>query len=409
MIDKLLLNNQIVTNKKKIIQARAQTINKLVQKLRKLKQLHEKIPQNAKITKNLEKSLQILSCVKKFKGSEIVRKILTLNKSPSSILTNGQAKPDEVALALLAGNKIIIAIIENLKNLLSLNDSNPGWQSEILEVSKRQQKATKSVEKKKTKKIVKKQPKIPVKSLPWKEENLDVSENENCNKIGEETTSGWKVEPISEKNALPALPKTTATERGVSNSNSTDSYQITKDHLKEPNDAKPVTTVDPFFFTETGDNYLSTVVIDRVQPEAVQDGLIRRERRDHTLRPNKKNNVFRKQFGRSEHVPQNGRIEKNYGHVVKPSPAPIDEKLHPSWIAKQKLKPIITEFKGHKIKFDNDGNDTTVVHGKPIKLERHQDKTPATSKEDIHPSWAAKQKQKPAIQEFKGTKVVFDD
>ncbi|XP_055850135.1 uncharacterized protein LOC129914775 [Episyrphus balteatus] len=422
MINKLLLNNQIITNKKKIQQARIQTINKLVQKIRRLKTLNEKKPQNAKITKNLEKIPKILVSLKKLKVADIIRKILTCTKKPSAILTNGQATPDDVAIALLACNKILVAIVETLRILLNLNDTNSGWQNEIMELSKRKKKILETGQRKKNKNIKsdKKQPKVLVKKLPWKEENLDNTETEqidnNVNVVV--PAKGWKIEPIGDASAEASLPKKIVKNKPEKVDKKPKFVVPSNEHDsdKESIHEKPITTVDPFFFTESGDNYVSTVVIDRVQPEPIQDGLIRRERRDNTIRPNKRNNIFRRQsfpnadgFEDRRQSVQSGRIDKRQVKLSQ-NPTTTDEKLHPSWAAKQKLKPAITEFKGHKITFDNEGNDTAVKSfNKPSKATNHQNKATVSSDENIHPSWAAKQKLKPAITEFKGTKITFDD
>lgn len=67
------------------------------------------------------------------------------------------------------------------------------------------------------------------------------------------------------------------------------------------------------------------------------------------------------------------------------------EDLHPSWAAKQKQKEL-KPFQGKKIVFEADA-------------ERRVE-PPAPS--DLHPSWAAKQKEK-GIQEFRGKKITFGD
>lgn len=438
MIDKLLLNNQIITNKKKIQQARTQTINKLVQKIRKLKLLQEKKPQNEKITKNIEKIPKVLMVLKKFKVSDIIRKILTLNKKPTSILTNGQAAFDDVAIALLAENKIIAGVVETLKTLLSLNDSNPDWETEVLEVSRRKQKNLKSGGKKKKNKPIKTditQAKVSPKKLPWKEENLETSIlNENDTQIDAlQPANGWKIEPVKESPIETSIPKTKTKNKIVIQPKSEAMINNVKDEEeKQSKNTKPMTVVDPFFFTDSGDNYLSTVIIDRIQPEPLQDGLIRRERRDHTFRPNKKNNIFRRQsaqngfdgeFEKSKHFIKSGRIDKHKNFEVNTNAVSIDEKLHPSWAAKQKLKPAIAEFKGHKITFDNDGNNTenksfkiklekSFSHKKQTTFEKYKNSGAKTNAvqidKQIHPSWAAKQKLKPTIADFKGHKITFD-
>ncbi|XP_053693596.1 uncharacterized protein LOC128741664 [Sabethes cyaneus] len=82
-----------------------------------------------------------------------------------------------------------------------------------------------------------------------------------------------------------------------------------------------------------------------------------------------------------------------------------DPNLHPSWAAKQKQKGI-KSFAGTKIVFDSiepiaAGTNKSLAKSKPVQVTEAQ---PA----DVHPSWAAKQKEK-GIKEFQGKKITFDD
>ena len=75
--------------------------------------------------------------------------------------------------------------------------------------------------------------------------------------------------------------------------------------------------------------------------------------------------------------------------------------VHPSWEAKQKQKPSIQTFKGSKIVFDDSA---------PVAVGQTEPKKKCTPTDvSVHPSWEAKQMQKSSIQTFKGSKIVFDD
>lgn len=150
--------------------------------------------------------------------------------------------------------------------------------------------------------------------------------------------------------------------------------------IKEPETQPKATTVDSFFITESGSNYMSTAVVDRVQADGPDDGLARKERRA-------------KQFGNT--ITPKAKKFNNFGDG-KPNgrgkPAEADGPDHPSWSAKRKQK-VIPDFQGKKTKFGATDSKAT---------------KPAASTGDVHPSWAAKQKQKPTITEFKGLKTTFD-
>ena len=82
-----------------------------------------------------------------------------------------------------------------------------------------------------------------------------------------------------------------------------------------------------------------------------------------------------------------------------------NEKVHPSWAAKQKQKPSIQAFAGSKIVFD----DSESAGDKKSTQKPSVPGKVGVSADKVHPSWEAKQKQKPSIQAFAGSKIVFDD
>lgn len=82
------------------------------------------------------------------------------------------------------------------------------------------------------------------------------------------------------------------------------------------------------------------------------------------------------------------------------------EKIHPSWAAKQKQKGI-DAFAGKKISFGEDGEDSS-SKSSPYNGKVHSiGKKNTNPDEKIHPSWLAKQKLKPVISSFQGKKISF--
>lgn len=225
-------------------------------------------------------------------------------------------------------------------------------------------------------------------------------------------------------------------------------------------DAAETHVVDSFFVTETGENYLSTAVTtnrnrgDLSDEENEKDlHMIRlnsskkytdmRERKQQRndkyhqgqskwndgkysqnqskwnnekqpQRQNRRNDEITKQngwTGQKDRKTQNGSMkpkwEKTNSNTPKPSFSSntnIDEKLHPSWAAKQKLKPVITSFQGKKITFGDDSVKEIRNSVAPM-----VQKSQTTSSDSLHPSWAAKQKLKPVITAFQGKKISFDN
>ncbi|EGF76946.1 hypothetical protein BATDEDRAFT_27995 [Batrachochytrium dendrobatidis JAM81] len=94
--------------------------------------------------------------------------------------------------------------------------------------------------------------------------------------------------------------------------------------------------------------------------------------------------------------------------------------LHPSWQAKRKTTIAITEFKGSRITFDDEGSvNTPVSESNKPSVKSHSNQAtakkekPAAPAEQLHPSWEAKRRAKEMEAKLKAsskpTKIKFDD
>ncbi|XP_073837432.1 rlb1 [Musca autumnalis] len=567
MLNKLQFNNMVISNKKGIQQARIQTINKLVHKIRKLKTLLEKRPEDSKCKERIRKSTETMEHLKKLKRVEIMKCVLLLEKPPASVITNGSSTPEEMAPALLAMNKVMQGLIKRFKLELKLEDSEDAkWREELKENSKRRQKIERTEEKKRKRQALKEQKAMARKRTEWLEQNCGDIKDGGDIKGGDikdvsiSTVPGWKIEEV-EDDILPKEVKAMEEKNNVTNIKKENIKRPTptqneKTHKKEVPQKKPKTeirkpviadqeaslpeeetdnesqpeetvqedflpeeetdnecqpeetfksngdsedseteetthVVDPFFVTETGENYLSTAVVTNTQNEGNNHEDEEKDRHLIQLNGTKKYTDFRenrrqrrsgegnfpqKNKWNDEKYPQkqsrfgnDNRREEQRGNrfgndtsnrrqdqkgnrfgndnnnrrqdqkpnrfgnenrrqdqqqkqwnngVSKRTDLKKNEdnadKLHPSWAAKQKLKPVITGFQGKKIVFGDDDNQANETKGnkksfnmnKPSKDNKSQN---VTTNETLHPSWAAKQKQKPVITAFQGKKISFDD
>lgn len=92
--------------------------------------------------------------------------------------------------------------------------------------------------------------------------------------------------------------------------------------------------------------------------------------------------------------------------------AAADVDLHPSWAAKQRTKGIAS-FQGSKKTFgDDEGTDDQPPAAKRAYVApASRGAAPSTDTDaaaKLHPSWLAKQKLKPVISAFQGKKITFD-
>ncbi|CAD7092125.1 unnamed protein product [Hermetia illucens] len=420
MLDKLQLNNQILANKAAVQKARLILVNKQVQKLRKLKQLKDKHPENKKLEMKFTRATEVLACLKKIKFNEILRQALLNQKSPSAVITNGLSTPEEIAQALYFSHKTIEEIVKHLKSVLNINDSDTSWRDQVVEPSKRKRKQQRTERKQQFRQERKARKELEKKRNEWLVENLPSVPQE----------SEAPVESEEKPNTLQAMFQEEDVDKVK---------QVQQDRKKQqekvrvPKEEAPVEdsslesdekheahhTVDDFFITQTGDHYLSTVVIDRKQPDQPDDGMVRKERRSiqngHHRYPEK-----RRKFDRQDWHSHNDRATKPFKRDNIRNTKPLkgsssskendtaSNQLHPSWAAKQRQKRIEPP-QGSKIVFDDEGNTASKVVNSKSKESSVKSVPKSDSKEKLHPSWEAKQKLKPSIAQFTGKKIVFDD
>ncbi|ETN65054.1 hypothetical protein AND_003186 [Anopheles darlingi] len=170
---------------------------------------------------------------------------------------------------------------------------------------------------------------------------------------------------------------------------------------------------DSFFVTESGTNYVAVApVLKKSEGDSDEDNIDAEEEEESWKFSVKRRKKQEQRNAAQGKVPdggkpsRNGKFESNKRSFAS-SNEPVkrfrrdsgqttepDAGLHPSWAAKQRQKVIIP-FAGKKVVFDDAGAN-------PVSSE------PTKAKDDLHPSWAAKQAQK-GIKPFAGKKVVFDD
>lgn len=120
--------------------------------------------------------------------------------------------------------------------------------------------------------------------------------------------------------------------------------------------AEHPTAVDDFFITADGSNYLSTAIANKTQGNDSDDDS--NQKKVYEKKP-RESSFFHKSDKKPEKSGSN-RFEgakrkwpnESDESVHKAKETKIDPELHPSWQAKQKQKPTITAFKGTKITFD---------------------------------------------------------
>lgn len=178
----------------------------------------------------------------------------------------------------------------------------------------------------------------------------------------------------------------------------------------------PKRQLDTFFVTDSGSAYMATSEFEeRVQPLGPNDGLDRRQRRANKFgkssAPSSREVPRIKRPDIATTKKQYSTLTRpNFVPTSKPVTAEVATDLHPSWAAKQKTKGLVA-FQGRKMTFSDDAESTKPTSSgtrssAPISI-KSASKAEEASK--LHPSWLAKQKLKPVISEFAGKKITFGD
>lgn len=255
-------------------------------------------------------------------------------KFGKNYLADSQSTIDQLAVGYFSQYKGLNSMFDVIRNKLNL-DNAPDWR-------------------KLAKKLFKKKDKTIKKERTDKKKNaIEESDNANPNESKLDSSNGkLKKSSKSAKNeqkkkieSAAAAPPLDSDEASESSANE-----------DEADNLPPPTTVDDFFITADGSNYLSTAVANQQEDENSDDdskgkGFVKKSNESSFFQKNNKKPV-KLATARSEGATKLKWSENNVEEVDTGKQSKVDPNLHPSWQAKQKLKPIIAEFKGKKITFD---------------------------------------------------------
>lgn len=278
---------------------------------------------------------------------------LCFDKNPAHVLSAVTLPAEEVCIARLLEFKKFSVVVEGIKAKYNLNDSF-AWREAVLKLGSK-------------------------KKLAGAGKGTTVAKIGSSNKKAENES---KPTVASEKKERKTKAQKQERKRPASPSLEKQEPKIKKQTVK----IDAPLTVDPFFITSDGTNYMSTVAPEEIPENVGEEGtsavpLNRRARRSGMMpKPNAAGGA--------------NRAAPKLEVFAQPE---IDLEAHPSWAAKRKQK-VIPHFQGKKVTFDADDEGAAP-----------KETTKNAAREELHPSWAAKQKLKPVISEFKGTKVTFSD
>lgn len=235
-------------------------------------------------------------------------------------LADPNSTVEQLAIGYFYQYKSVTATLDSIEQQLNLNGKKD-WQYQVKKLFKTKSNTTLKGEQPSRKKVQKD-------SSFVESDNLDHVENDDSNKVKEsKDIDGSKT---TKRNAVKSKRKS-----------------------KENTETDTPSTVDEFFITNEGTSYMSTAVVNNTQNDNSNNESgqksIKAKKAKHTNAAGKferKDTQKQKNEERKLNSEMDESIEKE--KTIKE----IDSSLHPSWIAKQKQKPTITEFKGSRITFD---------------------------------------------------------
>ncbi|KAH8243982.1 hypothetical protein KR032_011908, partial [Drosophila birchii] len=455
--------SQVITNKKLIQKARAQTIAKLVQKLRKSKDGLAKNPDSEREKIRLRKNSECLAQLKTLKCLDIVRQsLLQEGTNPNTVIASERSTPDELGIAMLRLNKIMHGLVDTFVGTLKLStDKEAKWREEILETSKRRFKIERTEEKKRKRKELKDQKAHTKNRLEWLEQNKVAGPEGTEVKTKEAEVGQVQTEQENQSASQTEKQQSEVSKNdGTTNATKPEKPQPSK---KNKNERKPLTkTLKPQRAPqkeslsgndENKQDSQEKQTLRDIKPKEIRQKPTEVKERKPKLRSDRKQSIeeeskpdkhrpthvvdpfFITESGQpylstavvhSEDNESEAEEEQrpppvkryrsdeqrgsNYHERPERQPAfgakkPHDDR-HPSWVAKQQQKPIIGDFRGKKITFGEDGQAAEI---RTPKNNRAPAADAPASTEGMHPSWVAKQKWKPKIADFQGTKIKFDE
>lgn len=262
-------------------------------------------------------------------------------KSGVNYLAKQDATVDEYSVGYFCEFKTIPPILDLIRDKYHLSES-VEWRTTMKDWFKKDKTAEKEKKSKKLKKATKKN-----------------SPGQSDKKVKKGAKVKTELSEIKEEQKTPKLKSEKKQKLEKVKKESTEQL----DDASGDQTATP-TTVDDFFITADGSNYISTAVINRTQEDGPDDGLDRRARRaqQQGRSANDKQTPFGKKTKSFEAKTDPNRFiggkrkwtEESIDESEAKAPRQIDPELHPSWQAKQKQKPVISEFKGSKIVFGED-------------------------------------------------------
>lgn len=239
-------------------------------------------------------------------------------KSGKNYLADPASTVEQLSVGYYCESKSLIAVLDMIREKLKIGDGNK-WKRSSRKLFIKREKKEEGVEKQDKKK----------------------SDNDAAS----------FVETDNDIESKPQKKSTEATSKKQKNGKK---VKFNEDEDVEESVVDAPTTVDDFFITADGTNYMSNAV-NATQKDEDDNGTTKHEfgKRDKSesfIRNDaaKKFEKNGKRFG-GEKRKWN---EESIAPTVVKEEKKIDPNLHPSWIAKQKQKPTITEFKGSKITFD---------------------------------------------------------
>lgn len=270
---------------------------------------------------------------------------LANHKSTKNALADVESTPEQLAVGYFANQDFVQKALESIYQTMNLDGGTTFWKKQVRKLFKKKGDKAKGTATGKGG-ATKEQDESATDDQESSDEDGEGSDEGDGQSDGESDARNEDNEKVEKppKNRPAKKPKLEKAKPARKEEN-----EIPKPAKSKKNKKAAESTVDDFFITAEGTSYLSTAVV-KEEPKVKKDAAEARSKPQHEKRNKPFDKVAQNNRG-------NGKFEakpsfkRHYEEVAEPKKE-IDPNLHPSWLAKQKQKPIIAGFQGKKITFD---------------------------------------------------------
>lgn len=270
-------------------------------------------------------------------------------KSPKNALANVESTPEQLAVGYFANLDFVQKALGSIYQTMNLDGCTTFWKKQIRKLFMKKDEVKKSGDTKKKSKNSKTKGEVGTKKEQNKSETNDQesSDGDTVSDEGSDHSDGEHDELNEDCDELEKSTQSTKAKKPALGKIKAESPKPAKSKKTKK---QAESTVDDFFITAEGTSYLSTAVVKEEPKDKKGTGEAHAKPQQAKWNKSFDKAPHQTNHAGARHEPRQP-FKRPFEEVTEPKKE-IDPNLHPSWLAKQKQKPIIAGFQGKKITFD---------------------------------------------------------